>query len=411
MDKNNYKRLLNNKSNFKIIMILIFTFLTLFKSIKSNNIQSIKVNENSQIKNLEKIQNQNPNLNTDKKPSLVESENLPTPNITPEKNQEKNTPTETQIEIQTQNSPEIIKNSIESNFFESTLKGFSVLYFAEIGDKTFFLIIIYSADNTFLKTLLVASSVLLSWNFVSMIIGSSMPVLLFPGFFDILGATIFFIFGFAMLYSAYHMENHFINKGLNETKSELSRKSSLRRSNSIGLGISFAEEKANLVNKDNNLNEPLLDTNENSNQKSNTSKLKKVKSLNIEVNNKRNYIDLENLEGKIGTNTNSISNSLEIEDEENEEFGFHSSWAFASALFLGELGDKSQISSIIMGSGGNFYAILLGTSIGRFFGVITAILLGKFISNNITHKQVTYLSSFIFLFFGVAYLVKFFYQL
>ena len=91
MDKNNYKRLLNNKSNFKIIMILIFTFLTLFKSIKSNNIQSIKVNENSQIKNLEEIQNQNPNLNTDKKPSLVESQNLPTP-------------TETQIEIQTQNS-------------------------------------------------------------------------------------------------------------------------------------------------------------------------------------------------------------------------------------------------------------------------------------------------------------------
>lgn len=368
MNKILIKKSIKYKSTLQLIL---FTILIISKV--NTNQQNSNKEEINKISNLE---NKNPNQKQENNKNLK----FLATNQNAEKEKEK--------EIQLKD-PQQKSESKFLNFLNSTIRGFSVIYFAEIGDKTFFLIMIFSTDNNFLTTLLVASSVMLSWNFICMVIGSSIPVLLFAGFLDLLGMGIFFFFGFALLYSAYHMEDHFINKGLNETKSELSRKSSslLKRSNSLGL---------NLVDES-NLNEPLLNKIEKS------KKLKESKSINLTEKEKRNFLNEEKL--PINNKKNPIVNL----DEESEEFGFHSPWAFASALAIAEFGDKTQISSIILGSSGNFEAVLLGTSIGRFLGVITAVLCGKFISNNITHKQVTYLSAFIFLFFGLAYLIKIFF--
>ena len=242
-------------------------------------------------------------------------------------------------------------NEKYQSFLETALSGFTVLILAEIGDKTFFLVMIFSATNSFLTTFLTSSSVMLLWNLICLIIGSSIPNYFFKGFLDIVGMVIFLIFGLLMIYSAYHMENHTLKVSLNETKSELSRKSLTRKS-----------FKSNMTESD-SIKEPLL-------------------------------------------NNDYFKDPNEAENLEDE--GFHSKWAFISTLALAEFGDKTQISTIILGSTHHFYAVLLGTSLARIVGIIIAIIFGKIIAHNITTKQVTYLGGLIFIIFSLVYAIKIF---
>lgn len=289
--------------------------------------------------------------------------------------------TEKPVPSQNQNTSDQKDGGVPNNligFLKTTFSGFSVIVLAEIGDKTFFLVMIYSLDNSFWSTFLVASAVMLCWNFVCLMIGSAIPVLLFKGFLDFVGMCIFFFFGISMLYSAYHMENHLIHKGLSETKSELSRS---RKSLSFKLSQEENNEQNNqiLQQTSEQLREPLL----------------KGKKSDAEANKQKAQSQSEEKDY--------------FEEDEEEEFGFHSKGAFASALAIAEFGDKTQISAIVMGSTQNFYGVLLGTSLARITGVIIAVLLGNLIAHNITHKQVTYLGGIIFLFFAFVYMFKFFY--
>jgi putative Ca2+/H+ antiporter (TMEM165/GDT1 family) len=273
--------------------------------------------------------------------------------------QDSNIITEKSPNINNQISPDKNSSPISistETFIETAFSGFSVIILAEIGDKTFFLVMIFSTTNSFITTILTASSVMLLWNFICLMIGSSIPVLFYKGFFDIIGLIVFLIFGITMIYTAYHMDHHPLHKSLNETKSELSRKSLTRKS-----------FKTSTTDDNEKLREPLI-------------KPEQLSQIQKE----------------------------EIESDEYEDEAFHSKWAFTSSLAIAEFGDKTQISSIIMGSTQNFYAILLGTSLARIGGIIIAIIFGKIIARNVTTKQVTYLGGFIFLIFSLLYSYKIF---
>jgi len=313
-------------------------------------------------------------------------------NSNPNKNPLIDIPTDTKELAANNNTPS--NNSSVLNYLKAIASGFSVIILAEIGDKTFFLVMIYSATNSFWSTLLVASSVMLAWNLICLVIGSAIPVLLFKGFLDFIAMLIFLFFGISMVYSAYHMEHELIHKGLNETKSELSRQSLSRISNKEN--PTKKQEKRTSLSQ-NNLKEPLIDdriNNDNINERNNKHKSKEFndeKKLDNEKDNENAYFFEDE------------------EDYEEEEFGFHSKWAFASSLAIAEFGDKTQISSIIMGSTQNFSAVLIGTSLARVCGVVIAVLGGKLIAHNVTHKQVTFIGGFIFILFAIVYMFKFFY--
>jgi len=311
------------------------------------------------------------------------------------------------------------KDSSFIAFLKTILSGFSVIILAEIGDKTFFLVMIFSATNSFWSTLLVASTVMLTWNLVCLLIGSAIPVLLFKGFLDFVGMLIFLFFGISMIYSAYHMEHELIHKGLNETKSQLSRHSLSLIANANKPPNAADAAAAKDMRKslsENNLNEPLLylknknyryEELENNSYSANEENNTNVNSNNN--NNKENYVH-KNLSNEV-KNKEENETAYFFENEENyedEEFGFHSNWAFASSLAIAEFGDKTQISSIVMGSTQNFAAVLIGTSLARIGGILIAVMFGKLIAHNVTHKQVTYIGGGIFIFFAFVYMVKFF---
>jgi putative Ca2+/H+ antiporter (TMEM165/GDT1 family) len=311
--------------NFNLVKYFLFSLILIHSIVINQEIVTTKFLDDNFIEKLD---------------SKTITENMPISN-SPDKTKKIESPTPETISTET--------------FIETAFSGFSVIILAEIGDKTFFLVMIFSTTNSFLTTILTASSVMLLWNFICLMIGSSIPVLFYKGFFDIVGMLVFLIFGLTMIYTAYHMDHHPLHKSLNETKSELSRKSLTRKS-----------FKTSTTDDNEKLREPLIKP------------------------------DVES------------SEPHENETDEYEDEAFHSKWAFTSSLAIAEFGDKTQISSIIMGSTQNFYAVLLGTSLARIGGIILAIIFGKIIARNVTTKQVTYLGGFIFIIFSLIYSYKLF---
>jgi len=74
--------------------------------------------------------------------------------------------------------------------------------------------------------------------------------------------------------------------------------------------------------------------------------------------------------------------------------------------FLGEWGDRSQISTIALGAAHNVYVVALGTIIGHACCTALAVIGGRYVSTKISVKHVTLAGSALFLLFGVIYLYE-----
>ncbi|KAI9062324.1 UPF0016-domain-containing protein [Trametes sanguinea] len=74
--------------------------------------------------------------------------------------------------------------------------------------------------------------------------------------------------------------------------------------------------------------------------------------------------------------------------------------------FLGEWGDRSQISTIALAAADNVYVVALGTVIGHSCCTALAVMGGRYVSTKISVKHVTLAASGLFLLFGVVYLYE-----
>ena len=83
---------------------------------------------------------------------------------------------------------------------------------------------------------------------------------------------------------------------------------------------------------------------------------------------------------------------------------FDTWWKYCIAYMVGELGDKSQIATIVVTAKYNFIGVFVGTALAQLLLVMTAILLGKSISGLLTNKQISILGGVVFILFALVYL-------
>jgi putative Ca2+/H+ antiporter (TMEM165/GDT1 family) len=220
------------------------------------------------------------------------------------------------------------------NFFDSFLSGFGLIFVSEVGDKTFFLTILYAMEHNLLETILVTSAAMCSLNLVSISIGFLLPIFLYRNIIDWIGIVIFTIFGFMMLYEAFTQEK---DESLVHDLEDLQKE------------LEHEKEKDDFENVQNQLKEPLNP--------------KKAKI-------------------------------------------FTSRWAYVSGLIIAEMGDKSQISAIVLGAINNFYGVLLGTTLAFILCIVLSSITGKELSAKLTHKQLTLLGGCMFLLFALIYFIE-----
>ncbi|BAO38396.1 UPF0016 membrane protein YBR187W [Kluyveromyces marxianus] len=79
-------------------------------------------------------------------------------------------------------------------------------------------------------------------------------------------------------------------------------------------------------------------------------------------------------------------------------------------VFLGEFGDRSQISTIAMASGSNFVYVMVGASIGHALCSALAVIGGKLLATKISMRTVTLGGAFSFFVFGFVYIYEAFHS-
>jgi putative Ca2+/H+ antiporter (TMEM165/GDT1 family) len=74
--------------------------------------------------------------------------------------------------------------------------------------------------------------------------------------------------------------------------------------------------------------------------------------------------------------------------------------------FLGEWGDRSQIATIAMAAGSDYWWVILGTVLGHSLCTLLAVLGGRMLASQISVRTVTLGGGALFLLFGLVYLYE-----
>jgi putative Ca2+/H+ antiporter (TMEM165/GDT1 family) len=96
--------------------------------------------------------------------------------------------------------------------------------------------------------------------------------------------------------------------------------------------------------------------------------------------------------------------SLEIEDDgvETPEAKFGPILTVGMAFFIGELGDKTQLTALTLSTSSTYpFAILMGTVTGMVLTGLLAIWVGRKLGNKIPELQLKFGAAAVFLFFGI----------
>lgn len=84
---------------------------------------------------------------------------------------------------------------------------------------------------------------------------------------------------------------------------------------------------------------------------------------------------------------------------------FSSVWAqIFIMIFLGELGDRSQISIVALASDNNYWFTIFGAVIGHLFCTGIAVVGGRYLANKISMRTITLGGAFVFYIFAIMYI-------
>lgn len=72
-------------------------------------------------------------------------------------------------------------------------------------------------------------------------------------------------------------------------------------------------------------------------------------------------------------------------------------------VFLGEFGDRSQISTVVMAGSGSFWPVILGSIMGHAFCSAIAVIFGVLLASRIKMRTVTFIGGALFIIFGFVY--------
>jgi putative Ca2+/H+ antiporter (TMEM165/GDT1 family) len=242
----------------------------------------------------------------------------------------------------------VLHDDIKFGFGSSFVKSFSVTFMAEVADKTFILLLFYSMRMKKLKLIIIASVSLLLMNLLTVILGGSIPLLLYANFIDWVALILFFIFSIVLFEEAFHMENKTIKTRYDKytKKHQTLKEDALRKATS----------------------EPNIELRE---------RLLSVESVEIE------HI-----------------NRIIPEEEENKLV-----WTFFTSLMVAECGDRSMFSTMLIAAVYDIWGVLLGTTLAHLICIILAVFLGSWLSTRLAEKQTNFLGGFIFLLFALEMLL------
>ena len=298
------------------------------------------------------------------------------------------------------NSPTLepyVEKDYDINFKLSIFESFLLILIAELGDKTFIMLIILQLKTNCITVFTSSLLAELLMNFLAIALGYSIDFLLYKNLIDYIGILIAFIYGFYLLGGSFREENISFSKelALNQKNYETSFTELLKESK-----VEKQEEK--LINQRYNLNEKLETISEVEASKEETKKFQIKKEgynfpkVDNSINTTNNEIKRDDTELEI-----SLNEILEKKDEESHELDLESFWTIFKTMIISEFFDRSQISTLSMSSIFNFSGVLIGSSIALTITCYLGAYQGKRIIKILKEKIISFILGCIFIIYGI----------
>ena len=273
-------------------------------------------------------------------------------------------------------NPTFIENNVQMPFFQSFIRSFALILTAELGDKTFIMLIILQLKANKITIVLSAILAELFMNCISILIGSCAEIMLYKNLVDYIALIFFFVYGIWLIGISFSDNEQNFETDLNFEKTEalpnVEIEKQMKKSQLCSKELTIIpEDVKSEKGEDNSLNNP-----------------------NIEENQKNNITDDISFQG--------------IKSEETKEYiDFKIFATIFTTMAISECGDRTQISSITMSALFNIYGVLIGSSFALITSCILGVYFGKSLIKYLHEKTLNILLGFIFLLYAIEiYKVK-----
>lgn len=312
-------------------------------------------------------------------PDSLHDNPLPLPDSVPDKDHLDTTP-------KTGTSGSAIDGDVEGGViqpFHSFVLSFTMIIFSEIGDKTFLVAALMAMRHPRLLVFSAAFSALVVMTVLSAVLGHAVPALLSEKFTHFAAAALFLVFGVKLIREGLAMSpDEGVGEEMREVEQELEEKEQLARHNGHRKSsISpYALESGRVRRSRSNSRLPAP-------ARSPSSSPDRAPSPRG---------------GSFGGAMGGLNNLFSLL--------LSPAWVQTFVMtFLGEWGDRSQIATVAMAAGSDYWYVTAGAVVGHGLCTAGAVIGGRAIAGKISMRNVTLGGAIAFLIFGVIYLFEAFY--
>ncbi|KAL7621250.1 GCR1-dependent translation factor 1 [Parahypoxylon ruwenzoriense] len=269
--------------------------------------------------------------------------------------------------------------------FHSFALSLTMILFSEVGDKTFLVAALMAMKHDRMVVFSAAFGALFVMTILSAVLGHTVPALIPKRVTAFLAAGLFFVFGAKMLREGMAMDpNEGVSAEMQEVEMELQEKEHLalkqgRRRSSV---TPYALEMG--LNRD---------------RKSRSQSRFPTPPRSPSTSPGRSPSPRRSILGGFGVGLANLFSLL-----------LSPAWVQTFVMtFLGEWGDRSQIATIAMAAGQDYWWVTLGAVLGHACCTGVAVIGGRAIAGRVSLKVVTVGGAIAFLAFGLIYFVEAFY--
>ncbi|KAI2816695.1 hypothetical protein CBS115989_6623 [Aspergillus niger] len=271
----------------------------------------------------------------------------------------------------------------EGTAFHSLLFSFTMIIVSEIGDKTFLVAALMAMRHPRLLVFSAAFSALIFMTVLSAVLGHAVPTLIPKSLTKLLAAVLFFVFGLKMLKEGREMSpDEGVGEEMKEVEMELEEKE---------------QEQLRLNRRRSSVTPHSLEAGRVGRRKSRSSG-NRLPSPPESVSSSSSRASSPS-----GNRWNDVLVGM------NNLFSLLLSPAWVQTFvmtFLGEWGDRSQIATIAMAAGQDYWWVTIGAISGHGLCTAAAVIGGSAIAGKVSMRVVTLGGATAFLVFGVIYMFE-----
>ena len=301
------------------------------------------------------------------------------------------------------NQPVYIEKDYDINFKLSIFESFLLILIAELGDKTFIMLIILQLKTNRITVFVSSLFAELLMNFFAICLGYLIDFLLYKNLIDYIGIMIAFIYGFFLLGASFREEDiSFENElFLNQKNYDVSFTDLLDESKAEKKEESLKNSRYPLDAKLETISE--VDA---SKEESKHFQIRKD-GHNFAKESEKRLNEMNKKEEEIKKNDTELIEALneildkDKEEEEDTNIDINAFWTIFRTMCLSEFFDRSQLSTLSMSSIFNFSGVLIGSCCALSLSCYLGVYHGKNIIKVLKEKVLSFILGTIFICYGI----------